>query len=317
MNQPRILATSLALVLMAGACGGPPVVSPSALSPPSTGDASGSAAVIATSPAGAATPAATIDLSSVSGRIVFSNYDDVWIVTADGTDLRRLTDSPWHEFDPSLSPDGRLIAYRSEPNDHPELWLMNADGSGQRRLAEDGGFPTWSPDGSMLAYAPGGGPSGQSWIAIMNPDGSGQRRLPGTDYGEYPSWSPDGRQIAFSSNLSGNALISIVDVDGSRLVDLSSVGEGGQVAWSPDGRSILFASHRDHPDSGRDIYAMRPDGTGVKRLTRANGETPAWSPDGSYVVFSAGGLYVMRVDGSGITPLSIEGVGEATFPDWR
>jgi Tol biopolymer transport system component len=111
--------------------------------------------------------------------------------------------------------------------------------------------------------------------------------------------------------------MSIVDVDGSRVVNLSSVGEGGKVAWSPDGRSILFASHRDHTDNSTDLYVMRPDGSGVKRLTRANGETPAWSPDGRYIVFSAGGLFVMRADGSGITRLLIEGVGEATFPDWR
>ena len=111
--------------------------------------------------------------------------------------------------------------------------------------------------------------------------------------------------------------MSIVNVDGSRVVDLSSVGEGGQPAWSPDGRWILFASHRDHTDNGRDIYAMRPDGSGVKRLTRANAETPTWSPDGRYIVFAAGGLFVMRADGSGVTSLPVGEVGEASFPDWR
>jgi Tol biopolymer transport system component len=83
---------------------------------------------------------------------------------------------------------------------------MNADGSGQHRLTRDGGFPAWSPDGSMIADAPGGGHSGRSWIAIMNADGSGQRRVPHTDYGEYPSWSPDGKRTAFSSNLSASPL---------------------------------------------------------------------------------------------------------------
>jgi TolB protein len=151
----------------------------------------------------------------------------------------------------------------------------------------------------------------------MEPDGSGQRRLPGTDYGEYPSWSPDGTRIAFNSNLSGQAVMYIVDVEGSRVVDLSEVGQGGQVAWSPDGRSILFASQRDHPDNARDVYLMGSDGSGVKRLTLAGAETPAWSPDGRYIVFSFGGLFVMRAHGSGITQIPIEGVGEASFPDWR
>ena len=194
---------------------------------------------------------------------------------------------------------------------------MDADGSEQHRLTRDGGFPDWSPDGSMIAYAPGGGPSGRSWIAIMNADGSGRGRVPNTEYGEYPSLSPDGKRIAFNSNRSGEALMSIANVDGSRVVDLSKVGEGGQVAWSPDGRSLLFASHRDRPDNSRDIYVMRPDGSGVERLTQAGGETPAWSPSGSYIVFTAGGLFVMRADGSCVQALPVERVGEASFPDWR
>ena len=253
---------------------------------------------------------------SPSGRIVFDNFQDVWSINADGTGLERLTRSPWPEFDPSWSPDGHFIAYRSEPHEYPELWVMDADGSEQHRLTRDGGFPDWSPDGSMIAYAPGGGSSGRSSIAIMNADGSGRRRVPHTDYGEYPSWSPDGRRIAFNSNLSGEAQMLITDVYGSHVVDLSSVGEGGQVAWSPGGSSLLFASHRDRSDNSRDIYVMRPDGSGVERLTQAGGETPAWSPDGSHIVFTAGGLFVMRADGSCIQALPVERVGEASFPDW-
>jgi len=256
-----------------------------------------------------------IDLASLSGRIVFSDFDDVWSVNADGSDLKRLTRAPWPEFDPSWAPDGRSIAYRSEPHGQPQLWVMDADGTDRHRLARDGGFPDWTTDG--IAFAPGGGSSGRSWIAIMDPDGSG-RRVPHTDYGEYPSWSPDGERIAFNSNLSGDGLMYVVDADGSRLVDLSGVGQGHEVAWSPDGRSILFASDRDHADGYNDIYVMRPDGSDVTRLTRSGAETPAWSPDGRYILFATiGGLGVMRADGSGVTLLPIEGVGEATFPDWR
>jgi TolB protein len=278
-----------------------------------------------TPPAGASTSVPVGVRSAVtalSGRIVFDNHEDVWSINADGTDLTRLTRSAWPEFDPTWSPDGARIAFRSERGGDSEIWVMNADGSRRRRLTR-GLSPAWSSDGSKIAYASPGTilcPPGRglrcSGLSIMNADGSDQHRVPHTDGGEYPSWSPDGERLAFNSNLSGDHVMYIVDVDGSGLVDLSSVGEGWQVDWSPDGRSILFTSHRDHPDDYTDIYVMRPDGSGVARLTDQRAYTPAWSPDGTHIVFSAPGLFVMRADGSDVTALPADGVGETSLPDW-
>ena len=308
MERRRALTTAAALLLLA-ACSG----------------ASGSDRAQQSSPAGAS-PSAPIGTrapdTSFSGRIVFDNHEDVWSINADGTNLTRLTRSPWPEFDATWSPDGTQIAFRSERGGDPEIWLMNADGSGRHRLTR-GLSPAWSPDGSKIAYASPGDilcPPGRglrcSGLSIMNADGSGQHRVPNTDGGEYPTWSPDGERIAFNSNLSGDHVMYIVHIDGSHVVDLSGVGEGWQVDWSPDGRSILFTSERDHPDHYTDIYVMRPDGSGVQRLTDARAYTPAWSPDGSRIVFSAPGLFVMRADGSGITSLRAEGIGETSLPDW-
>jgi Tol biopolymer transport system component len=256
-------------------------------------------------------------LAPLSGRIVFDNHEDVWTINADGTDLTRLTHSPAFEFDPSWSPDGTQIAYRSDRGDESEIWVMNADGTGQRRLTA-GLSPAWSPDGSSIAYAsPGHDPNPPlSGISIMKADGSGQHRLPNTDGGEYPSWSPDGKRIAFNSNLTGDHVMYIVDVDGSDLVDLASVGEGWQVDWSPDGRSILFTSHRDHPDAFTDVYVMRPDGSHLRRLTHNRAYTPTWSPDGGHIVFSAPGLFIGDPDGSDVQAVPTPGTGETSLPDW-
>jgi Tol biopolymer transport system component len=298
-----LIALSLVMAACSRVSGAPAVSSGSRVVPSSTTEAS---------------TRSPVDVASLSGRIVFDNSQDIWSIKADGTGLRRLTRSPWREFDPSWSPDRRFIVYRSEPSEYPQLWVMKADGSGKHRLTRDGGFPDWSPGCSMIAYALAGGSSGRSSIAIMNADGSGRRRVLGTDYGEYPSLSPDCKRVAFNSNVTGGPLMYIADVDRSRVVPLAGAGDGGQVAWSPDGLSILFASDRDHSDYYKDIYVMGPDGSDVERLTHVRAETPAWSPDGRYIVFGAPeGLGLARAEGSGVTFLRIEGAGSVSFPDWR
>jgi Tol biopolymer transport system component len=243
---------------------------------------------------------------------VFDNHEDVWSINANGTDLKQLTDSPGFQFDPSWSPDGTQIVFRSEGSGETEIWLMNADGTNQQRLTA-GLAPAWSPDGSLIAFA---GPAGVSGgITVIHPDGSGLRLLPNTAGGEYPSWSPDGDQICFNSNLSGDHVMYITQADGSSVTDLSAAGEGWQVDWSPDGRLILFTSHRDHADNYTDIYSMNPDGSDIRRLTNQSAYTPAWSPDGLHIAFSAPGLFVMNADGSGVTAIPTN-VGETSLPDW-
>lgn len=91
--------------------------------------------------------------------------------------------------------------------------------------------------------------------------------------------------------------------------------DSGWPVWSPNGRLIAFDSSRTDPHPGdsttiNDVFAMNADGTGMKRLTDAKGNSAdaAWSPDGSLLAFDSDrgdypakqGIYVMRSDGSDV-----------------
>ena len=72
---------------------------------------------------------------------------------ANGSDTRRLTDSPTQDIRPRYSPDGRRIAFTSHRDGNAEIYVMNADGSGLRRITENDerdDYADWHPDGKRL-----------------------------------------------------------------------------------------------------------------------------------------------------------------------
>jgi len=263
--------------------------------------------------------------SSAAGRIAFSagphGHEDVYVVNADGTGLRRLTTDPAADFDPSWSPDGKRIAYRHETNGDStaEIYVMNDDGSERRNVTRRSGqdhAPAWSPDGKRIAFASvrrGFVPA----IWVMNADGSHQRRVSKVD-GEYPAWSPDGTKLAFDRNTLGPSGwdIWVVNADGTGARPLlrSAADEKG-AAWSPNGKWIAFSSGRGSTQADR-LWIVRSDGTRRRRLTSVPAERPDWSPDGSQLVFTAGGLTIVRANGTALRALPTGSGREATFADW-
>lgn len=234
---------------------------------------------------------------SPDGRLIaFTRRDgntQIYLMNADGTNLRRLTNTQTSEGSPSWSPDGRFIAFTSDRNDpNPgkcspkcisEIYVMNADGTNSRKLTNSLSFsasPAWSPDGRLIAF----------WsnrdrdifdIYLINADGTNMRRLTqSTGDSVYPTWSPDGRYIAFVlSPRDGNDQIYVMNADGTSPRKLTNnPGFYSGTAWSPDGRYIAFSGLGS---DGKDaIYLMNSDGTNTHILTKAPGpnDDPAWSP---------------------------------------
>jgi Tol biopolymer transport system component len=225
----------------------------------------------------------------------------------------------------ATDPNGQ-IAFSASGKIH----VVAADGSGARELAS-GGAPSWSPDGTMIAFHSARVPGYGLDVYVMNRDGRDQRRLVThpTAGGEAsdntrddfePTWSPDGAFIAFVTHRDGNAEIYRMDTTGHATARLTNnPADDRDPAWSPDGRTIAFVSNRSGSD---DVYTMRRDSTDVRQLTRttASESAPAWSPDGRRLAFASvrdgnADIYVMAADGSDERRLTSDSAAE-TRPTW-
>jgi len=120
---------------------------------------------------------------------------ELFVMDADGSNQRRLTNTEGNELEPSWSPDGtQLLLQMFIDNQFPRaLEVMNADGTGRRRLVDQTSFnrpPSWSPDGGQILYEVQG--AGGAELYMIDADGSNKRFLVEDTFAPdlYSSWQP-------------------------------------------------------------------------------------------------------------------------------
>ena len=244
------------------------------------------------------------------------------VMSVDGSGRRPLAGGELG-FEPSISPDGRRIAFsRNTDVGVTSVYVMNVDGSGTTPVAQGivlNPGPVWSPNGCQVAFrsSPDGptGPVGR--ISIVNADGTGLRQVSPDDaqdfFDESPTWSPDGTRLAFTRN----SFLHVINVDGTGLTALPNEDMASNPSWSPDGQRIAYSS-------GGEIHMRNADGSNLVRVTTAAEGTfdswPRWSPDSRRLVIShvAGDqIQIVTINADGTNPVNLTPAGVLDFmPDW-
>ena len=262
----------------------------------------------------------------------------------------QVTNTPGLELDPAISPEGKLIAYAAGTPGRMRIYVRPVSGGNAIAVSNESMFnhrwPTWSPDGSQLAFLAGGDGNEDSRLYVASALGGSQRLIAeGLSSFSTPSWSPNGKDIAYP------LLDSIVIRDAksgaargisarprmrksSGLTKSSSIWAIHSLSWSPDGRRLAFVSGNPGFAFGTltfgnlgpsSIWIIALDGSPPHRLTTGpyTFGSPIWTPDGRGMLYvsNAGGawdVYHQAIDASALpdgepkrltTGLNAHGIG--------
>jgi serine/threonine protein kinase len=187
---------------------------------------------------------------------------DIYWQRVGGKNPTNLTkDSTKDETTPAFSPNGNLIAFRSE-REPAGLYIMEATGENPRRISAVGYHPSWSPDGKEIVV-------GAEWIGVhtnksATPNAlwivtvaTGEKRLLTAGDAAQPSWSPGGGRIAYWYwSAEGHGDIATIPATGGPPVKITTDDSiEWNPVWSPDGKFIYFASDR----GGMNLWRLAVD----------------------------------------------------------
>jgi eukaryotic-like serine/threonine-protein kinase len=219
------------------------------------------------------------------------SYTDtsLFMINADGTGLKQLTNVPGADFEPAWSPDGKRIAFTSIRDGNKQIYLFDVDSQSVIRLTQpdvniENSQPAWSPDGKQIAYLVERLETYQVWVMNNTGQENVQVVRSGQTLWDYaPAWSADGKVIVFNQRPRDNLLtrpwlMSVQYPDDGAATRLNFQTPIEDVEFSPDG--LWLVSEGRDAQGNRDIYFMTIAGGNRTRLTTdpAVDFDPDWRP---------------------------------------
>ncbi|CAN5169774.1 hypothetical protein BH20ACI2_BH20ACI2_02720 [soil metagenome] len=236
------------------------------------------------------------------GRIVLSSNasgnPDIWIINADGSGRRRLTQDPASDAQPAVSLDGRYIAFTSKRVDGVvHIFRMDIDGSNIKQLTTGQGerLASFSRDGKWVYFVDEGKEDAVRFIRKVSVSG-GEAMLVAT---APDGWSftgidvnrADGRLVYGLEQFPDHKFkLGIISAQGGQaiVIDLPAKMIARRPIWAPDNRSVAVLSIESNVNNPRDIWSIPVDGKAKPRQLTDFGkpQTPnfSWSHGGKQLL---------------------------------
>ncbi len=229
-----------------------------------------------------------------------SETPDIYMKSLGGTAVMQVTSDPSADVHPSLSPDGRRLAFASNRTGNWDIWIVSLDGQLPVQVTStpmDEVHPSWSSDGATLVYSALPRASGQWELWITSAQAGTASTFIG--YGLFPEWSPVDDRILFQRARERGSrwfsvwTIQMIDGEPRYPTEVASSSDVAMIlpAWSRDGRHIAYTAATNLPPidpefgsmyEASDIWVMDANGGNRVRLTDGHSVNfmPAWTPDG-------------------------------------